>query len=49
MNRNSNTNPNFLDDPYGEHFYHSAEFKGDYPQQQNYWNELLGSDAFNLK
>jgi hypothetical protein len=34
---------------YTEHFYHSAEFRGDNPQQQNYWVELLGSDAFNLK
>jgi hypothetical protein len=34
---------------YTEHFYHSAEFRGDYWQQQSYWNELLGSDAFNLK
>jgi hypothetical protein len=34
---------------YVSHFWHSAEFRGDYPQQQNYWNELLGSDAFNLK
>jgi pimeloyl-ACP methyl ester carboxylesterase len=34
---------------YTEHFYHSAEFRGDNPQQRNYWSELLGSDAFNLK
>jgi hypothetical protein len=36
-------------DPFSEHFYHSAEFRGDYWQQQGYWNELLGVDAFNLK
>ena len=35
--------------PFDEHFYHSAEFRGDYWQQQGYWSELLGSDAFNLK
>jgi len=35
--------------PFDEHFYHSAEFRGDYWQQQGYWSELLSSDAFNLK
>jgi hypothetical protein len=35
--------------PFDEHFYHSAQFRGDYWQQQGYWSELLGSDAFNLK
>jgi hypothetical protein len=35
--------------PFDEHFYHSAEFRGDYWQMQGYWTELLGSDAFNLK
>jgi hypothetical protein len=35
--------------PFDEHFYHSAEFRGDYWQQQGYWRELLGSDAFKLK
>jgi pimeloyl-ACP methyl ester carboxylesterase len=35
--------------PFDEHFYHSAQFRGDYWQQQNYWSELLGADAFNLK
>jgi hypothetical protein len=34
---------------YIEHFWHSAEFRGDYWQQQGYWSELLGSEAFNLK
>ena len=34
---------------YSDHFWHSAEFRGDYWQQYPYWNELLGSDAFNLK
>jgi hypothetical protein len=35
--------------PFDEHFYHSAEFRGDYWQMQGYWRELLSSDAFNLK
>jgi hypothetical protein len=35
--------------PFDEHYYHSAEFRGDYWQQQGYWSELLGVDAFNLK
>ena len=35
--------------PFDEHFYHSAEFRGDYWQQQGYWNELLGPEVFNLK
>ena len=35
--------------PYGEHFYHSAEFRGGYWQQQGYWNELLGAEGFHLK
>lgn len=43
------TNPNFQNDPYGEHFYHSAEFRSNYWQQQGYWRELLGADGFNLK
>jgi hypothetical protein len=34
---------------YVEHFWHSAQFRGDYWQQQGYWIELLGSEAFNLK
>jgi len=34
---------------YTEHFWHSAEFRGDNTQQQSYWSELLGADAFNLK
>ena len=34
---------------YSDHFWHSAEFRGDYWQQQGYWKELLGSEAFNLK
>jgi hypothetical protein len=34
---------------YSDHFWHSAQFRGDYAQQQGYWSELLGSDAFNLK
>jgi hypothetical protein len=34
---------------YIEHFWHSAEFRGDYWQQQGYWSELLGPEAFDLK
>lgn len=34
---------------YVEHFWHSAEFRGDYPQQEGYWIELLSSEAFNLR
>jgi hypothetical protein len=34
---------------YKDHFWHSAEFRGDYWQQQGYWSEILGSEAFNLK
>jgi hypothetical protein len=37
------------DHPYDEHFYHSAEFRGDYWEQQGYWSELLGAEAFNLR
>lgn len=43
------TDPRFQNNPYGEHFYHSAEFRGDNAQQQSYWTEMLGADAFNLK
>ncbi|MDR3566369.1 MAG: alpha/beta hydrolase [Negativicutes bacterium] len=32
-----------------EHFWHSAEFRGDYWQQQGYWGGLLGSYGFNLR
>ncbi len=34
---------------YTAHFWHSAEFRGDYWQQQGYWNELLSGNGFNLK
>lgn len=34
---------------YTEHFWHSAEFRGDNAEQQSYWRELLSSDAFNIK
>ena len=34
---------------YSQHFWHSAEFRGDNAMMQGYWSELLGSDAFNLK
>ena len=30
-------------------FWHGAESHGDYWQQWSYWDELLGSEAFNLK
>jgi hypothetical protein len=32
-----------------EHFWHSAQFRGDNPMMQGYWSELLGANAFNLK
>jgi hypothetical protein len=35
--------------PFDEHFYHSAEFRGDYWQQQGYWGTLLSSEGFSLK
>ena len=34
---------------YTDHFWHSAEFRGDNAQMQGYWNELLSSEAFGLK
>jgi hypothetical protein len=34
---------------YPEHFWHSAEFRGDNAMMQDYWNELLGAEAFDLK
>jgi hypothetical protein len=37
------------DHNYADHFWHSAEFRGDNWQEQGYWSELLGSEAFNLK
>src|SRR5208283_1897256 len=37
------TDPRFQNSPYGEHFYHSAEFRGDCSQEWNYWNTLLFS------
>ena len=35
---------------YADHFWHSAQFRGDYWQEQNYWNTLLrsGSKGFNI-
>ena len=36
------------DSPYNEHLYHSGQFRGPYWQQQGYWSELLGPEAFNL-
>ena len=29
--------------PFGAHFYHSAQFRGDYWQETNYWHTLLYS------
>ncbi|MGA2870544.1 MAG: alpha/beta hydrolase, partial [Verrucomicrobiota bacterium] len=34
---------------YTEHFWHSAQFRGDNPMMQGYWSELLNSEVFNLK
>jgi hypothetical protein len=31
------------------HFWHSAEFRGDYWQQQGYWQGLLGPQGFDLR
>ncbi len=35
--------------PFDEHYYHSAQFRGDYWHEQGYWSELLGINVFNLK
>ena len=43
---NSTTDPT---KKYAAHFWHSAEFRGDYSPMQGYWSELLGAEAFNLK
>ena len=40
--------PDPLQNNYASHFWHSAEFRGDNPQQRNYWSELLGPDGFNI-
>lgn len=46
-------NPVWPPDPtgndYTEHFWHSAEFRGDNELMQGYWNELLSSEGFGLK
>jgi hypothetical protein len=34
---------------YEQHFWHSAEFRGDNAQMQGYWSELLSSEVFDLK
>jgi hypothetical protein len=34
---------------YGSHFWHSAEFRGDYPMQVNYWRRIMGTNGFQLK
>jgi hypothetical protein len=31
---------------YADHFYHSAQFRGDCWQEWNYWNTLLFSSQF---
>ena len=41
--------PDPLGNNYGAHYWHSAQFRGDYWQQQNYWRELLGDNAFKLQ
>jgi hypothetical protein len=35
--------------PYDEHFFHSGQFRGIYWQQQGYWSELLGPEAFRIQ
>jgi hypothetical protein len=54
VNLSRTTNPKIWpSDPSGhgfaDHFWHSAEFRGDYWLQQGYWSELLSTEAFNLK
>ncbi len=34
---------------FSDHFWHSAQFRGDYWQQYPYWNALLSSEGFGLK
>ena len=34
---------------YADHFWHSAEFRGVYWLQQEYWSTLLGTEAFRFK
>jgi hypothetical protein len=34
---------------YSSHFWHSAEFRSDYPQQVDFWRTILGVDGFKLK
>jgi pimeloyl-ACP methyl ester carboxylesterase len=34
---------------YSSHFWHSAEFRSDYPSQVNFWITVLGSQGFKLK
>jgi hypothetical protein len=34
---------------YSSHFWHSAEFRGDYPPQVNFWRTILGAQGFNLQ
>jgi len=31
---------------YADHFWHSAQFRGDYSQEQGYWNTLLFSSQY---
>ena len=40
--------PDPLQNNYASHFWHSAEFRGDNPQQRKYWSELLGPSGFNV-
>jgi len=34
---------------FSSHFWHSAEFRSDYPQQVNFWRTILGRNGFSLK
>jgi len=34
---------------YGDHYWHSAQFRGDLPEQQYYWSALLGEHGFQVK
>jgi hypothetical protein len=34
---------------YSSHFWHSAEFRSDYPSQVNFWRTVLGQKGFGLK
>src|SRR5262249_7788459 len=51
VNLGRTTNPRIWPpDPnnYSAHLWHSGQFRGPYWQQQGYWSELLGQEAFKL-